>query len=301
MGKIAVVVLAALGLAVCAVGGQPTVKAERRLFNGRDLSGWYTYLKGRGKNVDPHGVFSVRDGVIHVTGEEMGCLTSEEEFSDYRLTLEYRFLGGRQFCGKAGKAPDSGLLFHSTGQDGGFYGIWMESLELNIIKGATGDFWGVGAKGSDRIALTAKVGKDVVEGKYAIHDPRGTDIYTIRGNTRVCRSDIARTWRDTNTVNVAVNERPIGEWNRVVLTCVGDKVVAEVNGKVVNRGFAAKPQKGRIQLQSEGCAVEFRNLTISPAHVQESFVADVCKATTEPVQWTVTDSVNGALAAYDWP
>ena len=234
----------------------------RRLFNGKDLSGWYTFLKGRGKNVDPKGVFSVRDGVIHVTGEEWGCLTSEEEFSNYRLSLEYRFTGARQFGGKAEKAPDSGLLFHSTGPDGGFCGIWMESLELNIIKGATGDFWGVGMKGSDRIALSATVGKDLVEGKYAVHDPQGTETYTIKGNTRVCRSDIARNWGDRKTVAVAANEKPLGEWNRVVLTCVGDTVVAEVNGKVVNRGFAAKPQKGRIQLQSEGCEVEFRNIAL---------------------------------------
>ena len=263
MDRILVIVLAVLGLIGSAGAESAHATAERSLFNGRDLSGWYTFLKDRGKNVDPKGVFSVRDGVIHVTGEEMGCLTSEEEFSDYRLSLEYRFPGGKQFGGKADKAPDSGLLFHSTGPDGGFYGIWMESLELNIIKGATGDFWGVGKKGSDRIALSVKVGKELLEGKYAIHDPQGPDTYTIKGNTRVCRSDISRGWRDQKTVDVAVNEKPIGEWNRVVLTCVGDMVVAEVNGKVVNSGFGAKPQKGRIQLQSEGCAIEFRNIKIA--------------------------------------
>ena len=267
MKQIALAALAAVALSgraeIATDGTEPSAKEERRLlFNGRDLSGWYTFLKDRGKNVDPKGVFSVRDGVIHVTGEEMGCLTSEEEFADYRLSLEYRFTGGRQFGGKAEKAPDSGLLFHSTGPDGGFYGIWMESLELNIIKGATGDFWGVGKKGSDRIALTAKVGKELLEGKYAIHDPQGPDTYTIKGNTRVCRSDISRSWRDRKSVDVAANEKPIGEWNRVALTCVGDTVVAEVNGTVVNRGFAAKPRRGRIQLQSEGCAIEFRNIMI---------------------------------------
>lgn len=290
MKRIALVALATVALsgrAEISTNGEDRSElgGQRRLFNGRDLSGWYTYLKDRGKNVDPKGVFSVRDGVIHVTGEEMGCLTSEEEFSDYRLSLEYRFPGGRQFGGKAEMAPDSGLLFHSTGPDGGFYGIWMESLELNIIKGATGDFWGVGKKGSDRIALSAKVGKELLEGKYAIHDPNGTDTYTIRGNTRVCRSDISRSWRDRKTVDVAANEKPIGAWNRVVLTCVGDRVVAEVNGKVVNRGFAAKPRKGRIQLQSEGCAIEFRDIKIAPA---DRRVLDAIDPTPLP-KWTGAD------------
>ena len=284
----------------------------RRLFNGKDLSGWYTFLKGRGKNVDPKGVFSVRDGVIHVTGEEWGCLTSEEEFSNYRLSLEYRFTGARQFGGKAEKAPDSGLLFHSTGPDGGFCGIWMESLELNIIKGATGDFWGVGMKGSDRIALSATVGKDLVEGKYAVHDPQGTATYTINGNTRVCRSDIARDWGDRKTVAVAANENPLGEWNRVVLTCVGDTVVAEVNGKVVNRGFAAKPQKGRIQLQSEGCEVEFRNIALrslepkpkapgNPGEEHVGFTVVTTRTRGKSERMRLTVPVKDGVALFRWP
>ena len=238
--------------------------SAKALFNGRDLTGWYTYLKGRGKNVDPKGVFSVSSGVIRVTGEEFGALVSEAEYENYRLSLEYRFLGGEQFGGKAGCAPDSGILFHSTGPDGGFYGIWMESIEVNIIKGATGDFWGVGKKGSDRIALSAKVGDERLGGKYPIHDPHGAKTYTIRGNTRICRADIARDWTDATDVRLAVNEKPIGEWNAVELVCSGDEVVVSVNGKLVNRGFGAKPTKGRIQLQSEGCAIEFRKIEIRP-------------------------------------
>lgn len=232
------------------------------LFNGRDLCGWYTYLQGRGKNVDPKGVFSVADGVIHVTGEEFGALVTEKEYSDYHLSLEYRFTGGAHFGNKIGWAPDSGILFHSTGPDGGFHGIWMEAIEANLIKGATGDFWGVGMEGSDRIALSVNVGKEKLDGKYAIYDEKGGDVYKITGNTRVCRYDIARDWQDTNVVAIAKNENSIGEWNRVDLHCVGGDVVVVVNGKTVNRGFNAKPRRGRIQLQSEGCPVEFRNITI---------------------------------------
>jgi len=141
----------------------------------------------------------------------------------------------------------------------------MESVEVNLIKGATGDFWGVGKPGSDRIALSAKVGKESLDGKYPIYDPDGTDVFTITGNTRVCRTDIARDWRDVTDVAVAANEKPPGEWNRVDLWCIGDEVVAVFNGKVVNRGFAVKPRRGRIQLQSEGCPVEFRNIMLASA------------------------------------
>ncbi|MCQ2394325.1 MAG: DUF1080 domain-containing protein [Kiritimatiellae bacterium] len=257
-----------VGLAVMLLAGAVCAGEGRSLFNGRDLSGWYTYLRGRGRNVDPKGVFSVTNGVIRVTGREFGALVSEEEFSNYHLSLEYRFLGGEQFGGKQKAAPDSGLLFHSTGPDGAFGGVWMESVEVNLIKGATGDFWGVGAKGSDRIALSGRVGAEKL-GRYFIHDPRGTNVFTITGNTRICRSDIARDWQDAITVREADNEKPLGEWNRVELVCSGGDVTVTFNGRIVNRGFNAKPTRGRLQLQSEGCPIEFRNIVISPLDCSE--------------------------------
>ena len=250
-----------VGAAVAAMS-LGAVDAPRALFNGKDLSGWYTWVRDRGRNADPKGVFTVTNGVIHVTGEEFGSLVSEEEFADYHLSLEYRFLGGKQFAGKQGAAPDSGLLFHSTGPDGAFWGVWMESIEVNLILGATGDFWGV-SKNRSGCSISSRVG-DRTLGKYAIHDPNGKRTYTIFGNDRICRSDIAPDWRDTNTVACAVNERPLGEWNRVDLVCSNDTVTVSFNGKVVNRGFDAKPSRGRLQLQSEGCAVEFRNIVIEP-------------------------------------
>ena len=76
----------------------------RELFNGRDLTNWHTFIRGRGVNNDPKGVFSVTNGVIHVTGEEFGCLTTQEEFSDYRLIVEYRWTGAPNLGSKKTKA-----------------------------------------------------------------------------------------------------------------------------------------------------------------------------------------------------
>ncbi len=67
----------------CAGLGRET--AARELFNGRDLDNWYTFIRGRGANCDPKGVFTVTNGIIHVSGEEFGCITTCEEFSDYHL------------------------------------------------------------------------------------------------------------------------------------------------------------------------------------------------------------------------
>lgn len=245
------------------IAKRPTVPtAKRELFNGRDLTNWYTFLKGRGKNVDPNSVFSVTNGVLHVTGTEFGCLTTEEEFRDYKLTVEYRWLG-TSYGAKKKKALDSGILFHSTGPDGGFCGIWMLSHEYNLIFGASGDFWTVGIKKRPDIFLKAEVGRERLDGKYYIHSPGGNEV-TLIGNDRVCRSDIARDWTDTPHTKAAVNEMPVGEWNTATLVCRGDTVECWFNGKLVNRATQVSPSAGRIQLQSELCGIEFRHVTIEP-------------------------------------
>ena len=114
MKKIAARIMAAcLGMSVLAAE-TPTERIE--LFNGKDLSNWYVFLKGRGRS-DPRGVFTVSNGVLRISGAELGCITTEKEWRDYRLTVEYRFTAGAPDApGK--KAPDSGILYHSQGADG---------------------------------------------------------------------------------------------------------------------------------------------------------------------------------------
>src|SRR5690625_3089980 len=61
------------------------------LFNGRNLNGWYKFLKGRGRDNDPYHVFTVKNGIIHISGTEKGCITTEKEYSNYKLIIEYKY------------------------------------------------------------------------------------------------------------------------------------------------------------------------------------------------------------------
>ena len=38
--------------------------AKIQLFNGKNLNGWYTFLKKEGRNNDPNKVFTVKNGLI---------------------------------------------------------------------------------------------------------------------------------------------------------------------------------------------------------------------------------------------
>lgn len=106
-----------------------TARAEMiELFNGKDLSGWTTFLDKSGTR--PEDVWTVADGVLACKGKPTGFLRTEKPFANYVLTLEWRFPAGSQ-------GGNSGVLLHTTGNDK----IWPKSIEAQLHVGDAGDIW----------------------------------------------------------------------------------------------------------------------------------------------------------------
>ncbi|MCL1922084.1 MAG: DUF1080 domain-containing protein [Kiritimatiellaeota bacterium] len=61
------------------------------------------------------------------------------------------------------------------------------------------------------------------------------------------------------------SEKPRGEWNSVDITVLGNTVEVTVNGVLQNKGKDVYTDAGQICLQSEGGAIQFRNIFIEPA------------------------------------
>jgi hypothetical protein len=95
------------------------------LFNGKDLANWVFYLKD--KSVDPAGVFTARDGVIHISGNPFGYMRTKEAYSDYRLHVEWRW---------PAEATNSGIFVHGQKPDT----IWLRCIECQLMAGNAGDF-----------------------------------------------------------------------------------------------------------------------------------------------------------------
>ncbi len=109
------------------------------LFNGKDLAGWSIFIRHNDKSdprTDPKGVFRVEDGVIHISGEEFGCLTTEKEFEDYRLLVEFKW-GEKKWPPREKVVRDSGILLHGVGPDK----VWTKSIECQIQEHDCGDFY----------------------------------------------------------------------------------------------------------------------------------------------------------------
>jgi hypothetical protein len=96
-----------------------------QLFNGKDLSNWVFKLKDTA--VDPAKVFTVINGVIHITGNPFGYMRTKDPYSDYKLHLEYRY---------PVEATNSGVFIHAQLPDS----IWIKSFECQLQAGNAGDF-----------------------------------------------------------------------------------------------------------------------------------------------------------------
>ena len=59
-------------------------------------------------------------------------------------------------------------------------------------------------------------------------------------------------------------DRPVGEWNRTMVTIKGDRLSVSINGRVVldNAQLPGVPARGAIGLQHHGSAIDFANLWI---------------------------------------
>jgi len=72
----------------------------------------------------------------------------------------------------------------------------------------------------------------------------------------------------TDTVKTTVpkmmpsNEKPLGEWNNMLLKCKNGKIEVYINGQLQNKVSELTVNKGFIGFQAEGKPMEFRNLII---------------------------------------
>ena len=91
----------------------------------------------------------------------------------------------------------------------------------------------------------------------------GVEISLINGG-RIRRPDVDLKWKNLKTQPLSPNENPVGEWNRAVVVCRGDAAYFYFNGMKVGEYHDLHPSGGRIQLQSEGFGIEYRNIVLEP-------------------------------------
>jgi len=219
-------------LTFLAATGDPAVAPDSvtPLFNGKDLSGWEADVPARDSDENAPDSFVVRDGLLVSLGKPPGHLLTKQAFRDYRLEVEYRFPGQGGNCG---------ILVHAS-RPRALYEMFPQSIEVQMNSGDAGDFWCIQEDIKVPDMETRRPRKESQEWGGAEGDAR----------------------RILNLTDGS--EKPLGEWNTMVIEARGRSVKVWVNGEVVNDGFDSTADHGKIAIQAEGTEVEFRRVEIGP-------------------------------------
>lgn len=256
-----------LGLSLCGLLASNAVMAGewKSLFNGKDLTGWEAYVsyqpetneyklvskhKPRGVHNDPKKVFSVVDGLLRVSGEEWGGLTSLDEYENFHLKFDIKW-GKKKWHPRLDVVRDSGLLYYAVGPQGAQSEHWMRSHEFQVQEGDSGDYHSL-----DGVIIDVHAG-DTNQGdwKFYRYDPK-----------LPLRKDIA-----ARVLKLGNYEKPSGEWDTMEVIADGKTLIHKVNGKEVFRGFNSREKvdgkyvpltRGKLQIQSEGAEAFYRNILI---------------------------------------
>jgi hypothetical protein len=252
------------------INSPPDSSTWQSLFNGKDLTGWDTYLGPKydtilkkrdttpiGLNIDPAHVFSVvemnGEKVIRISGENFGGISTTAEFENYHLQLQFKWGQLKWAPRKTGKR-DSGLMYDAVGPHGADGGNWMRSHEFQIQEGDCGDYWGCAGATSD---IKAKKNPE--------------KLYVYNKNGELLSFGISSP-NGRRVVKYPDSEKPSGEWNTIDLYCFGNTSIHMVNGVInmvlhnsrqIDSGKELPLNRGKIQIQSEGAEIFYRNIQIS--------------------------------------
>ena len=181
------------------------------LFDGETLDGWKTVLKEDADAFTGASTFSVKDSVMHITGQPFGYIRTEKKLTDYKLHLEWRW---------AGKESVDGGIFNYL-QDGDR--VWPNGVQFQMTS-------------KDMGVLMGGIPIEGVEGPFYKKD-------------RLVEES---------------PEKPVGEWNEVEFLSKGGMLKVWMNGVLVNEA-QCNATSGFISVQSEGGAMDFRNIYFTKA------------------------------------
>jgi hypothetical protein len=208
-------------------GNEKTAKVQS-LFNGHDLNGWHIDVPKMDTDTGLKSPFIIRNGLLVSLGMPRGHLITDAVYENYRLEVQYRFAAKPGNCGV--------LVFVSTPR--ALYKEFPKSIEVQMEHQNAGDFWCI----VEDITVPDMEHRRGPKEKWGITEDKERRILNLTDGS----------------------EKPVGEWNTMVIECLGNAVKVWVNGTLVNYGTNATASKGQIALQAEESEVEFRKVELSP-------------------------------------
>ncbi|MEE8450972.1 MAG: DUF1080 domain-containing protein [Thermoguttaceae bacterium] len=132
---LSLLVVSALFVCVCNVTMAQDQAAKKKggrgikLFNGESLDGWKSFAFKSEAKIDD--IWSVKDGTLVCKGEPLGYLFTEKQYTNYKLTVDWRWAGE--------KGGNSGILLRTSSEAVSFL---PKCAECQLRAGSAGDLYG---------------------------------------------------------------------------------------------------------------------------------------------------------------
>jgi hypothetical protein len=222
-----------------------------KIFNGKDLDGWVVKLAHHEVGDNFGETFRVRDGVLAVSydkypdfGERFGHLFYRRKLSQFRLKLEYRFVGEQMKGGPSYAKLNSGVMFHSQAPESILKEQnWPVSVEAQFLAGGRTTM-NVCTPGTEIFQKGVMVKPHCLNSSSKVF---GNDEW-VKVELEVLGHGRVRHW---------VNGEMVLEYEQ---STVGGGVALGFDPKYKVDG--TKLESGYIGLQSESQPVEFRNVEL---------------------------------------
>lgn len=197
------------------------------LFNYENLNNWYLDVPLMDSVPNAQKPFIIRNSNLVSLGEPRGHLVTKNSYKNYRLDIEYRFPGTPGNCG---------ILVHAS-QSRALYKMFPKSIEVQMEHQNAGDFWVI----VEDIVTDNMIERRGPKEEWGITEGKKRRIKNLTDNS----------------------EKPLGKWNSMVIECYENEIKVWVNGVLVNYGYDATINSGKIAVQAEGSEVEIRKLTLN--------------------------------------
>jgi len=242
-------------ITLCALGQDSPSSGEwTSLFNGKNLDGWTVKIAGHELGDNYGNTFRVEDGILKVCYDKydrfdgkFGHLFYQEKFSNYRLRLQYRFVGEQIDGGPDWAFRNSGIMIHgqsaeSMGKDQRF----PVSIEVQLLGGR-----GTGERPTGNLCTP---------GTHVVMDGKLITPHVINSSSRTYHGDqwvVVEVEVRGNTIKHIVEGETVIVYNDPQI----DEEEPDAK-RLIEAGQKKMLTGGTISLQSESHPVEFRKVEL---------------------------------------
>jgi hypothetical protein len=235
---------------------KPPEEGWIQLFNGKDLDGWTPKIRGYDLGDNFGETFRVEDGVLKVSYDQyerfdnkFGHIFYKDKFANYRLRVEYRFVGEQCPGGPGWAMRNNGLMLHSQSAES----MTKEqdfpvSIEVQLLGGS-----GRGERSTANLCTP---------GTHVVMDGRLI--------TQHCTNSKSKTFHGDQWVTVEVEVRGNKSFRHFVN---GEEVMyyeqpqlddGDANARRLIKDGDKMLHEGYIALQAESHPTEFRKIELLP-------------------------------------